>query len=310
MSNAVDCTGLSPSQIANLAKNGVKYVGRYLAHSSWKALNVGEVANIKAAGLQIFSIYESNSTQESYFSSAKGKSDALDAINLAKAIGQPTNTAIYFTVDYDAQASDLPAILAYFKAVKANLVGYKVGAYGSFTVLNYLHENKVADYWFQTMAWSNGQRNKFLHIYQYQCDKQFAGVNVDLDNLEQTDVGAWGNVVVKPTVQPKPQQPKPKPKPTPQPKPQPVAQPTFKEEDDMLETAIVINGFADFGTAEPLAAKLKAPIYTRAALPAGKIANELYVVGGNADGLQADKVIPLTGADRYEVAAAVKKFLG
>jgi GH24 family phage-related lysozyme (muramidase) len=87
--------------------------------------------------------------------------------------------------------------------------------------------------------------------------------------------------------------------------------PVMKKEDiDMLEKAIVINGFADFATAEPLANRLQAPIYTRAALGNRKVSKELYVVGGNADGLQADKIIPLTGADRYDVAASVKKFLG
>lgn len=83
-----------------------------------------------------------------------------------------------------------------------------------------------------------------------------------------------------------------------------------KEVEDMLEKAIVINAFADFGIAEPLAARLEAPIYTRAALGNKKVSKELYVVGGTTDGLQADKIISLTGSDRYEVAAAVKRFLG
>jgi N-acetylmuramoyl-L-alanine amidase CwlA len=83
-----------------------------------------------------------------------------------------------------------------------------------------------------------------------------------------------------------------------------------KEEVEMLEKAIVIGGFPDMAFAEVLAARLKAPIYTRNALPAGKVAKELYVVGGSTTGLKADKVISLTGADRFDVAAAVKKFLG
>jgi hypothetical protein len=201
--NAVDCTGLNPTQINSLKNNGVKYVGRYLSHAEWKGLNVGEVANIKAAGLDIFSIYESNPTSASYFSAAKGKSDALDAIALAKSLGQPENSVIYFTVDYDAQAGDLPAILAYFQNVRANLNGYKTGAYGSYTVLNYLHQNNAADYWFQTLAWSSGQHCSFLNIYQYQIDKtnwNNTGVNVDLDNLEKSDIGAWGQNIAKAAV--------------------------------------------------------------------------------------------------------------
>ncbi len=78
----------------------------------------------------------------------------------------------------------------------------------------------------------------------------------------------------------------------------------------MLDKAILIGGFPDFAFAEILAARLKAPIYTRAAYPGGKVTKELYVVGGSATGLQADKIINLSGKDRFAVAAAVKKFLG
>jgi N-acetylmuramoyl-L-alanine amidase len=83
----------------------------------------------------------------------------------------------------------------------------------------------------------------------------------------------------------------------------------IQEVEEMLEKAIVINGFPDMAVAEVLAARLKAPIYTRAALPKGKVAKELYVVGGTTTGLEADKIVPLTGKDRFEVAAKVAEFL-
>jgi N-acetylmuramoyl-L-alanine amidase len=83
----------------------------------------------------------------------------------------------------------------------------------------------------------------------------------------------------------------------------------IKEDDDMLDKAIVINAFPDFPFAEVLSARLKAPIYVRNALPSGKIAKTVYVVGGNKDGLVADSFVMLTGKDRFEVAAAVCEFL-
>lgn len=86
--------------------------------------------------------------------------------------------------------------------------------------------------------------------------------------------------------------------------------PKPKEDDEVLERAIVIYGFADFAMAEVLAARIKAPVYTRASLPSGKIAKELFVVGGTTDGLQADKIIALTGESRFDVATEVKKYLG
>lgn len=198
MSNAVDLAGkLNATTAANLVKNAITHVGRYLSHTTWKGLDPVEVNAIKGAGLQIFSIYETNPTSVSYFTPDKGKSDALDGIALAQAVGQPTGTTIYFTVDYDVQPADYPAILAYFQAVKTNLSGYKLGAYGNYAILNFLHSNNAADYYFQTCAWSGGQRNNFLNIYQYQCDKQNwnnTGLNVDLDNVEKDDIGAWGQV--------------------------------------------------------------------------------------------------------------------
>jgi hypothetical protein len=118
-------------------------------------------------------------------------------MELAKSLGQPEGTAIYFTVDYDAQNRDFSSILTYFMMVKSTLKGYKLGAYGSYSVLNYLYSQKIADYYFQTYAWSGGLRCKFNHIYQYQNGKTLAGVEVDFDNLEQKEIGAWGQALVK-----------------------------------------------------------------------------------------------------------------
>jgi hypothetical protein len=191
MVNAIDCaTKLNATSAKALASAGVTHVGRYL-DDNWKALELDEVNAIKAAGLKIFSIFEKAATKVAYFTAAQGKADALEAIKFAKSLGQPDGTAIYFTVDYDAQQRDFSTILTYFMAVKANLKGYKVGAYGSYSVLTYLHANQMADYYFQTYAWSGGKRCSFLHVYQYQNGKTIAGINVDFDNLEKPEIGAW-----------------------------------------------------------------------------------------------------------------------
>ena len=97
---------------------------------------------------------------------------------------------------------------------------------------------------------------------------------------------------------------------TPKPKPiesKPISLP--KEEDEMLEKAILIGGYPEFDEAELLAVKLKAPIYFRNALPQGKIAKELYIVGGDSTGLIADKIINLSGKDRIETLKKIIEFL-
>lgn len=82
-----------------------------------------------------------------------------------------------------------------------------------------------------------------------------------------------------------------------------------KEEPFMLEKAIVINSFADFPNAEVLAIRIKAPIYLKRTATGNKVAKEIIIVGGNKDGLVADKFTVLSGKDRFETAANVKKFI-
>ncbi|WLR54825.1 N-acetylmuramoyl-L-alanine amidase [Mesobacillus subterraneus] len=96
---------------------------------------------------------------------------------------------------------------------------------------------------------------------------------------------------------------KPAAKPAAKPAPKP------KEEDDMLEKAIVVFGMDDFPAAKRLAKKIKAPIYVRDGLPAGRLAKEVYVVGGDEKGLKGDKFVILSGSDLFETSNAVGEFL-
>jgi hypothetical protein len=199
--NMIDCaTKLDATSAATLVKLGIKVVGRYLSHSSWKGFTAAEAAIAKAAGLGIVSIFENafpSPTNRAYFANAKGVSDANFAFKLAKEVGQPEQTAIYFTCDFDAQAADLPAILDYFKGVKATLKSYKVGVYGNYNAVKAVHDAGLADYFWQTYAWSAGLHNTFLHIMQYRNDTTLPGINfgVDYDNMEKSEVGAWGVTV-------------------------------------------------------------------------------------------------------------------
>lgn len=111
--------------------------------------------------------------------------------------------------------------------------------------------------------------------------------------------GLKRKVTTKPVTPPKP--------PVTQPKPSVPTNP--KEDDDMLERAVVINGFADSPAAERLALYLKAPIYLRSIVTGQKVAKELYIVGGTKEGMVANKVTLLSGADRFETAAAVANFI-
>lgn len=192
---AIDCsTRLTKNTAAALNAAGISAVGRYLGYKIqkwWKAITPEEAQTILNSGMGIFLIWESNPTHPDYFSYAKGLSDAGAAIEEAQNIKTPPRVAIYFTVDYDAQAKDMPAIAAYIRGCKDGLQGkYLTGAYGSFRVLTALKASDCPpDRYYQTYAWSDGQVFSG-HIYQYQNGIILCGIQVDKDTIHD-NAGLW-----------------------------------------------------------------------------------------------------------------------
>lgn len=195
---AIDCaTKLNSTMATGLKQAGFLYVGRYLGDPSrWKTLEPAEVNALKSAGLKIISIWETAPTKRSYFSVEQGKEDAREAFKWARAVGQPEGTAIYFTVDYDAQKADFDEIKSYFKAVAETLSGYKIGAYGSYDVIETLSATSYVDYFFQTYAWSDGRQSIYANLYQYKNGQSLAGVTVDFDEVKKA-IGEWGGSAAK-----------------------------------------------------------------------------------------------------------------
>ncbi|MDQ7096957.1 DUF1906 domain-containing protein [Desulfosporosinus sp. PR] len=187
--DGIDCaTRLTAESAQALKQAGIMAVGRYLGDKQgWaKALTPDEANVILSAGLAIFLIWESEPTNKSYFTSAQGISDAASAIVEVEYLGVPDGVAIYFTVDYDAQANDIASINDYFQGVKNGLGGkYLLGAYGSYVVM----KSVTVDRYFQTYAWSGGQTAP-NHIYQYSNDVELVGVAVDRDYVNE-DAGLW-----------------------------------------------------------------------------------------------------------------------
>jgi len=161
--NAMDCATRLTSQTAAAVKAaGIVVVGRYLGYMTegWsKAITQDELSAIHAAGLSVVFIWESDPTSAGYFNNAKGIADAKQAIVEAEYLRTPKGTALYFTVDYDAQSADMAAIVEYFSGVREGLAGqYLVGAYGSFSVLTALKSSASApDKYWQTMHGQLGQ---------------------------------------------------------------------------------------------------------------------------------------------------------
>ncbi|KAJ3272069.1 hypothetical protein HK104_004555 [Borealophlyctis nickersoniae] len=138
---AVDCvTMITPARASTLTSLGYKYVGRYLSNVPNTSLNKkiqdGELANIFAASLRVYPIYQTNGMEASYFNTEQGKTDAKLAVSAATAYGFQRGTIIYFAVDFDAMDDDITNnVIPHFRAINdvMDYYGnpYRIGVYAS-----------------------------------------------------------------------------------------------------------------------------------------------------------------------------------
>ncbi|WP_152540370.1 peptidoglycan-binding protein [Sporolactobacillus terrae] len=203
---AIDtATKLNKEKAKQLHASGIRLVGRYIGSpDSWKTLEKAEVSALKEAGITIYSIRQTTNNTTSFFNYARGVSEAQEAEKWAESIGQPSGTAIYFAVDFDARGAALEAVKQFFKGVSDMLNDYKIGVYGSYSVVGALSETSYTDFYFQTYAWSNGKVSKHADLYQYKNGQTIADVTVDYNEVKG-DVGEWGVTAIKNSVKPKAQ---------------------------------------------------------------------------------------------------------
>lgn len=187
------CTSTSISCLQN---EGMSFVGRYYSRTTQipgKKITADEAALISDAGLQIVAVYEDGPTSSSYFSASRGTADANGALEQAEAIRQPEGSAIYFTVDYDAAASDISGnITAYFAAINTVLDGiYEVGVYGSGAVCSAITEAGLATLaWLaQSTGWSGYSQFTDWSIKQGP-EQSICGLNSDSD-IAHGEFGAF-----------------------------------------------------------------------------------------------------------------------
>jgi hypothetical protein len=198
MIKGIDCaTPLTAKTAAAIAAAGYSFAARYLVPTGYKRLTRAEAEAITAAGMQIVSVYETTADRAAG-GATNGAIDGSNAAGTARAIGQPAGSAIYFAVDFDAQPKDYDAIEAYFRAAARQIIGYEIGVYGSYAVIEEMARRGAAKHFWQTYAWSRGKKSLRANLYQWQNDTRLAGIGVDL-NEGYGNEGAWDtNPVVVP----------------------------------------------------------------------------------------------------------------
>jgi putative cell wall-binding protein len=203
-----DMASAYSAQVYQQFKNaGYSFVLRYYCDydpiATWKNnLTLQEAKDISQAGLSIVPVYQDGGYGANYFTSDNGSRDCQKAIDYAKAAGQPAGTAIYFPVDFEAlSTSDFNAIDAYFNGIKQTMIAnsnyYKIGVYGSYSVIDHVRSQLGTDtYTWQTSSWNKGNINNGATIYQYQQNSKVLNINIDMDSTHNS-MDSIGGFTVK-----------------------------------------------------------------------------------------------------------------
>ena len=131
---------VTAAKLRTLQQKGYAFVGRRLNDTN--GLTETEAKRISDAGIYLVSVYQGpRANSLSHFTRADGVTDAQEAVKLAKAIDQPKNTYIYFTVALDVLEKNIAThIVPYFQGVLSVLQssGYLLGVYASARVCQYI----------------------------------------------------------------------------------------------------------------------------------------------------------------------------
>jgi hypothetical protein len=186
----VDYSGARPDPAA-LNAAGYDFVVRYVSNYAWKNITASEATALQNQGIDIILVFEDTADRmlDGY---AAGVADANTAVTVATAAGAPQEFFCYFACDFDASTSDQAAINAYLDGAAAALGGVgRVGFYGGYGPLkSVLDAGKAAKGW-QTAAWSGGNRDPRVSLFQYAGAVSIAGGSCDIDDGYGNDLGQW-----------------------------------------------------------------------------------------------------------------------
>lgn len=172
-----------------LSREGVRVVIRFYNNRNSstfpsKCLTAAEYKLLTEAGLEVAVVFQQRGGAGGFlddFAGGKGKRDAARALELARTIGQPEGSGIYFGVDHDFfRPTELAQLERYFREVKQELAArFRIGVYGSGAVCTRLKEAGLAElFWLPaSMGWSGSRA--FLASQQWTLFQKFQNLHSD-----------------------------------------------------------------------------------------------------------------------------------
>jgi len=147
-----------PAFFRSLKASGRDFIGRYLPWrgATWRQVTRAELEAATAAGIDFFFWFEDS---DNHFAArkgfAQGAADAQEALRALERLGVPTDTPVYYTVDFPA--SDGSEIDAYFRGIASVVPVSQVGVYGNYTTIDWIYQHGLATYFCQSNAWPQPQ---------------------------------------------------------------------------------------------------------------------------------------------------------
>jgi hypothetical protein len=148
------------------------------------------------AGL-VFERWGGSNGHRDVHTKAQGRKDAKVADRFVKQCGYP-NAPIYFAVDYDIKASDYKHVRAYFRGINSVIGAKRAGVYGGYWALYAIMESDLADFGWQTSAWSGGKVHPRAHLYQNVYNKRVNGAGADYNRVRKAGADYFGCVCCSP----------------------------------------------------------------------------------------------------------------
>lgn len=185
----VDHTG--GANIAALVAAGKQFACRYGGPGgAWKHITPTEAQALSAAGVAIVANAEGSASGLLGGWSA-GVSWARDAEAHFAACGMPSTRPIYFSVDFNVSSGQWAAVASALRGAASVVGAGRVGVYGGRRAIEWARRDGVAQWFWQTYAWSSGVWVPGNHIEQYRNGVALAGGTLDLDRALATDFGQW-----------------------------------------------------------------------------------------------------------------------
>lgn len=188
MIEGLDYSWGRPGADAIVAAGG-KFVVRYLTFpgDNGKGLLRAELAELRAAGLDVAVVYQNGKTQTLGGASA-GTRDAQTAQTALNDLGMQ-RWPVYFAVDFDATQAQLDVVEDYLRGAASVLGVERVGVYGGYATIDRCATNRTARWFWETYAWSSGSVHPAIHLHQYLNDQTVNGAAVDRDRAYQPEYG-------------------------------------------------------------------------------------------------------------------------